>query len=71
MCLKLEQVNAEELRVYLLNEYGIGTISINDTDLRIAFSSVDEDKIDYLFEKILEATLHLSNDRIIKREEVN
>ncbi|WP_019153592.1 aminotransferase class I/II-fold pyridoxal phosphate-dependent enzyme [Robertmurraya massiliosenegalensis] len=52
MCLKLLKVNAEELRIHLLNEYGVGTVSINSTDLRIAFSSVEEEYLEELFEFI-------------------
>ncbi|TDL75440.1 aminotransferase class I/II-fold pyridoxal phosphate-dependent enzyme [Rhodococcus qingshengii] len=52
MCLKLNQVDAEELRVHLLNEYGVGTIAINSSDLRIAFSCVEEEDLEELFELI-------------------
>lgn len=52
MCLKLLNVNAEMLRLHLLNQYGVGTIAINATDLRIAFSCVEEDDLEELFELI-------------------
>lgn len=52
MCLTLNQVDAEELRVHLLNLYGVGTIAINSTDLRIAFSCVEEEDLEELFELI-------------------
>ena len=52
MCLKLKTVNAEELRVHLLKEYKVGLIAINDTDIRIAFSSVDEENIEDMFQLI-------------------
>lgn len=52
MCLKLVQVDAEKLRLHLLNEYGVGTIAINSNDLRIAFSSVEEEDLEELFELI-------------------
>ncbi|RFB13640.1 aminotransferase class I/II-fold pyridoxal phosphate-dependent enzyme [Bacillus sp. HNG] len=52
MCLKLLNVNAEELRVHLLDRYGVGTVSINPTDLRIAFSSVEEEDLEKIFEYI-------------------
>jgi DNA-binding transcriptional MocR family regulator len=45
-------INAEELRKHLLNEKGIGTISINSQTLRVAFSSVDEDKIEKVYAEI-------------------
>jgi len=62
MCLRLKTVDAEELRVHLLNEYGVGTISINSTDLRIAFSSVEERYIEELFERIYKGVLDLSSN---------
>ncbi|GAB3046598.1 aminotransferase class I/II-fold pyridoxal phosphate-dependent enzyme [Virgibacillus ainsalahensis] len=52
MCLELKGVDAEELRVHLLNNYGVGTIAVNATDLRIAFSSVEVDDIEEIFELI-------------------
>ncbi|WP_010271106.1 aminotransferase class I/II-fold pyridoxal phosphate-dependent enzyme [Paenibacillus senegalensis] len=52
MCLKLKTVGAEELRKHLLNEYGIGTIALGDTDLRIAFSCTEEEQIEDLFQLI-------------------
>ncbi|MCP4348716.1 MAG: aminotransferase class I/II-fold pyridoxal phosphate-dependent enzyme [Desulfobacterales bacterium] len=52
MCLKLKTVDAETLRLHLLDKYKVGLISIGKTDLRIAFSSVDEENIEELFEYI-------------------
>ena len=44
--------NAEKLRLELLKQEGIGSISINDKFLRIAFSAVDEEDIEDLFDRI-------------------
>ena len=52
MCLKLKTVDAEKLRVHLLDQYGVGAISINSTDLRIAFSCIAEENIQELFDII-------------------
>ncbi|WP_022851534.1 aminotransferase class I/II-fold pyridoxal phosphate-dependent enzyme [Limisalsivibrio acetivorans] len=52
MCLKLKNVDAEELRVHLLDNYGIGTISVNKTDLRIAFSCVEASDTEELLDGI-------------------
>lgn len=60
MCLKLKNVEAEALRVYLLDKYGVGTISTNKTDLRIAFSCIAEKDISELFDIIYKATKELS-----------
>lgn len=52
MCLKLHRVNAEELRVHLLKNYGIGTISVGSTDLRIAFSCIEAEDLEELIETV-------------------
>ncbi|GIP55088.1 MULTISPECIES: aminotransferase class I/II-fold pyridoxal phosphate-dependent enzyme [Paenibacillus] len=52
MCLKLSTVNAEELRQHLIREYGVGTIALGDTDLRIAFSCIAEENLEDLFDLI-------------------
>ncbi|MFD2371558.1 aminotransferase class I/II-fold pyridoxal phosphate-dependent enzyme [Brevibacillus sp. GCM10020057] len=49
MCLKLKTVDAETLRNHLLDQYGVGTIALGETDLRIAFSCIEEESIDELF----------------------
>lgn len=45
-------VNAEALRTFLLRENGIGTISIDERTLRVAFSSVDENDIERVYAAI-------------------
>jgi aspartate/methionine/tyrosine aminotransferase len=55
MCLKLKNVDAEELRLYLLDKYGIGVISTSKTDLRIAFSCVEVGDSEELFKDIYKA----------------
>jgi aspartate/methionine/tyrosine aminotransferase len=60
MCLRLKKVNAEQLRLHLLDQYGVGTISINPTDLRIAFSCIAEEDIPELFALIHRAVRDLS-----------
>lgn len=60
MCLKLKTVDAEKLRVHLLDKYGVGTISIGKTDLRIAFSCIAEEDIQELFDLIFQAAQDLA-----------
>ncbi|MBP7462179.1 MAG: aminotransferase class I/II-fold pyridoxal phosphate-dependent enzyme [Candidatus Delongbacteria bacterium] len=55
MCLKLKTVNAEKLRLHLLHQFGIGTISINDQVMRIAFSNIEESQLEELFNLIAQA----------------
>ncbi|MDE0504586.1 MAG: aminotransferase class I/II-fold pyridoxal phosphate-dependent enzyme, partial [Candidatus Poribacteria bacterium] len=56
MCLRLKRGNAEAVRQHLLNEYGIGVVSQGDSELRVAYSCVDESDIQFLFDAIAEAT---------------
>ncbi|WP_318503961.1 aminotransferase class I/II-fold pyridoxal phosphate-dependent enzyme [Bacillus sp. T3] len=59
MCLRLIKINAEKLRVHLLDQYGVGTIAINDTDLRIAFSCVEENDLEELFDLVYKGAMDL------------
>lgn len=54
MCLKLKTVDAETLRVHLLEKYGIGTIALGETDLRVAFSCIEEANLEELFQAIFQ-----------------
>lgn len=45
-------IDAEKLRQKLLNDHGIGTISIDVKTLRVAFSSLDEEKINIVYQAI-------------------
>lgn len=62
MCIKLKEgINAEELRVKLLKEEGVGIIAINEKDVRIAFSCTEVDTIEDLFKIIYRTALKLKN----------
>ena len=54
MCLRLSTVEAEPLRVHLLDKYGVGLISLGKYDLRVAFSCIDENQVQELFDTILQ-----------------
>lgn len=45
-------IDAEKLRQKLLNDRGIGTISIDAKTLRVAFSNLDEEKINIVYQAI-------------------
>jgi len=51
MCLKMTGLDAEDVRVRLLDEFGVGVIA-EGSDLRIAFSCLEEDEIPDLFDII-------------------
>jgi len=52
MCIRLKTVEAESLRKHLLSEYGLGVISMGKEDLRIAFSCLEVDQIEEVFDTI-------------------
>jgi aspartate/methionine/tyrosine aminotransferase len=60
MCLKLAGVTAEDVRSHLLNEYGIGAIALGETDLRVAFSCIEEENLEELYDTIYKAVLEVS-----------
>ncbi len=55
MTFKVKNGKAEELRIYLLHERGIGTISINNDYLRVAYSSIDLENLEELYSEIYKA----------------
>jgi len=59
MSFTLNKIDAEELRRKLLSEKGIGTISIDSKTLRVAFSSVDKEKIEEVYSAIYECAEEL------------
>ncbi|MDQ6422360.1 aminotransferase class I/II-fold pyridoxal phosphate-dependent enzyme [Paenibacillus sp. LHD-117] len=60
MCLKLSGVTAEAVRTHLLDEYGIGTIALGETDLRVAFSCIEEENLEELFDTIYKAVTEVA-----------
>ena len=52
ICLNLKVGNAETVRQRLLEAHGIGTIALGETELRIAYSCLDESEIETVFAKI-------------------
>jgi aspartate/methionine/tyrosine aminotransferase len=59
MCIRVKGVDAEALRVHLLDKYGVGVISIGESDIRVAFSCVEEAEIEPLFSSIHDAISEL------------
>jgi aspartate/methionine/tyrosine aminotransferase len=52
MSFRLSRGSAENLRKALLTEHGVGTIAIDERCLRVAFSSVDVEKLPELYDLI-------------------
>jgi aspartate/methionine/tyrosine aminotransferase len=59
MCLKLKTVDAELLRIHLLDKYGVGLISLGKTDLRVAFSCLEKEDTQELFDIVLKGVKDL------------
>ncbi len=60
MCIRLKTVNAETLRVHLLDRYGVGLIALGDHDLRVAFSCLEESDVQELFDIVFQGVQDLS-----------
>jgi aspartate/methionine/tyrosine aminotransferase len=60
MCLRIKSVNAETLRQHLLNRYGVGVIAVDDTDIRVAFSCIEVEEVQQLFDIIYQGVKDLS-----------
>ncbi len=61
MCIRLKDVDAEVLRVHLLDNYGTGLISFGEKNIRVAFSCLEENDVDILFDYILSGINDLRN----------
>jgi aspartate/methionine/tyrosine aminotransferase len=59
MCVRVKGVEAEALRLHLL-EQGIGVIALGASDVRVAFSCLELDQIEPLFEAMHQAIRELS-----------
>jgi len=55
MTFELSGGGAERLRQALLQEHGVGTIALGDRHLRVAYSSVDEERLEELYSTIYQA----------------
>jgi aspartate/methionine/tyrosine aminotransferase len=60
MTFELAQGGAERLRKELLQEHGVGTIALGDRHLRVAYSSVDEERLEELYTTIFLAAQKLA-----------
>ncbi|SFN78608.1 Aspartate/methionine/tyrosine aminotransferase [Formivibrio citricus] len=55
MCLKLKNACAEAVRQRLLNEYQIGVIALGESDLRVAFSCLEVEHLEELYDTLYKA----------------
>jgi len=59
MTIRLKNLDAETLRVHILDKYGVGTIATTQKDLRIAFSCIAREDIAELFDIIYQGARDL------------
>lgn len=59
MSFKVNGKDAEQLRQKLLKEDGIGTVAIDSSTLRVAFSSIEKDKLELVYSAIFKAAEEL------------
>lgn len=59
MCVKVEGVDAETLRLHLLDRHQVGLIATSPTDIRVAFSCLELEQIEPLFEALDQAIREL------------
>lgn len=59
MCLRLKGVEAEAVRLDLLERHGVGTIALAEHDLRVAFSCLELEHIADCFARIADSVRHL------------
>ena len=57
MCLKLARGDANEVRLRLLEEDGVGVISLAERDIRIAFSCIEEYQVQELFDLLYNSVM--------------
>jgi len=62
MCVKVTGVDAERVRVHLLDAHATGLIATAPTDLRIAFSCLELDEIEPMFETLHQAIQELRSE---------
>ncbi len=55
MCVAVKGVEAEKVRLHLLDTYGIGVIATGPTDIRVAFSCLEVGEVEPLFEDLHKA----------------
>jgi len=52
MLVEIDGVDAEKLRLHLLDEHGVGLIATSPTDIRVAFSCLEAKDVEPLFEAL-------------------
>ena len=59
MCLQVKGLDGETLRRHLLDKHGVGIIASGGEDIRVAFSCIEEEEVEELFDIIHQAVREL------------
>ncbi|MCL4685042.1 aminotransferase class I/II-fold pyridoxal phosphate-dependent enzyme [Myxococcota bacterium] len=59
MCVRVKGVDAERLRLHLLDHHQVGLIATSPTDIRVAFSCLELEQVEPLFEALDQAIREL------------
>jgi len=59
MCLRLKTVDAEALRVHLLERFGVGLVALGSDKLRVAYSCIEQEQVGELIDIILQGVRNL------------
>jgi aspartate/methionine/tyrosine aminotransferase len=59
MCLRLKHLSAEAYRKHLLEQHGIGVIADGERDIRVAFSAVELEDLEELYQTMATAAREL------------
>ena len=62
MCVRLNGLEAEGFRLRLLDKYGIGVIAAGGSDIRVAFSCIEEAEIAPLFDAMFECAQEMKSN---------
>jgi len=63
MCVNVKGVDAEALRVHLLDRHGVGLIASGGNDIRVAFSCLEVEDVEPLFEALHKAIQELAAEK--------
>lgn len=61
-CVRLKGLNAEAYRLRLLDQYGVGLIATAPTDIRVAFSCLEVEEIEPMFDLMRQCALDMRGD---------
>jgi hypothetical protein len=62
MCVEVLGVDAEQVRLKMLDDHGTGVIATSPSDIRVAFSCLEIEQVEPLFEALHQTVQSLRED---------